>query len=175
MLSEDTACSRRSEELQEYLFYIAEKTGMLNEEAIDKEDEIYQRWNGKKEISVKEFFSHAIEQGWVTEGFVTRKQGYFTIDDRYRLLAEAITEKLEHDSEFEKILFRRLIFEDKISERASDSRRNPSDLPDGCCHTPDKKPAPVLFPFPAVPQPPTQSRGLRPAARASAPDALSFL
>lgn len=117
LLSEDTACSQRSEDLQEYLFYIAEKTGMLNEEAIDKEDEIYQRWNGKKEISVKEFFSHAIEQGWVTEGFVTRKQGYFTIDERYRLLAEAITEKLEHDSEFEKILFRRLVFEDKISER----------------------------------------------------------
>ncbi len=53
----------------------------------------------------------------MTEGFVTRKQGYFTIDERYRLLAEAITEKLEHDSEFEKILFRRLVFEDKIAER----------------------------------------------------------
>lgn len=115
LLTADTEYGQLSEQMQEYISYLAGDIGVLDEDVIDKEDEVYERWKNKKEISAKEFLSHGIEKGWVTEGFMDQKQGYFTIDEMYRLLAEAIGERLEHDSEFEKMLFRWLVFEDNIA------------------------------------------------------------
>lgn len=117
LLKEHTDYSQLPKEMQEYISYIADETGLLEEDAIDKEDEVYQRWSKKKEISAKEFFSHGIEAGWIAEGVLDQKQGYFTIEEMYHLLAEAIGEQLESNSEFEKKLFHWLVFEGRIAEK----------------------------------------------------------
>ena len=106
--------SRLSEEMQEYISYITGKIEILNESSIDKEDDVYKRWKDKSGISVKEFLTYAIENGWIAAGFIDSEQGYFTTDEMFVLLIENIEKKIADDNEFEKILFKWLLFEDRI-------------------------------------------------------------
>ncbi len=114
LLDGDTDYSRLSEEMQEYVSYFVGKTEILNESSIDKEDDVYKRWKNKGGISAKEFLTYAVEKGWVAAGAISSEQGYFTTDEMFALLIESVDKKLADDSEFEKILFRRLLFEDRI-------------------------------------------------------------
>lgn len=116
LLNGNTDYSRLSEEMQEYISYITGKIEILNESSIDKEDDVYKRWKDKSGISVKEFLTYAIENGWIAAGFIDSEQGYFTIDEMFVLLIENIEKKIADDNEFEKILFKWLLFEDRIKE-----------------------------------------------------------
>ncbi len=106
---------RSSEELQEYLSYIVNNIGILEEAAIDTEDEIYMAWKNKSGIYAKELLMYAIENGWITEGFIDAGEGYFTSNEMYLLLVETIEEKLAEDKAFQKLLFKWLILEDRIT------------------------------------------------------------
>lgn len=114
LLNGNTDYSRLSEEMQEYISYITGKIEILNESSIDKEDDVYKRWKDKSGISVKEFLTYAIENGWIAAGFIDSEQGYFTADEMFVLLIENIEKKITDDNEFEKILFKWLLFEDRI-------------------------------------------------------------
>ena len=114
LLNGNTDYSRLSEEMQEYISYITGKIKILNESSIDKEDDVYKRWKDKSGISVKEFLTYAIENGWIAAGFIDSEQGYFTTDEMFVLLIENIEKKIADDNEFEKILFKWLLFEDRI-------------------------------------------------------------
>jgi len=115
-LSEGTAeYGHLSEEMQEYISYAIDEIGILNRDVIDNEDDIYRKWINKNGISGKEFLIHAVECGWINAGFIESEQKYFTADEMYALLIEAIKRKLAYDSEFEKLIFKRLILEEKIS------------------------------------------------------------
>ena len=76
---------------------------------------IYRKWINKNGISGKEFLIHAVECGWINAGFIESEQKYFMADEMYALLIEAIKRKLAYDSEFEKLIFKQLILEEKIS------------------------------------------------------------
>ena len=114
LLNGNTDYSRLSEEMQEYISYITGKIEILNESSIDKEDDVYKRWKDKSGISVKEFLTYAIENGWIAAGFIDSEQGYFTADEMFVLLIENIEKKITDDNEFEKILFKWLLFENRI-------------------------------------------------------------
>lgn len=98
-----------SEEMQAYLSYIVQEIGILREDAVG------QIWENRKDASVKELFMRAIEKGWIEIGVIDSKPGYYTTDEMYALLVEAVLEKLSNDKEFDKILFQRLVLEDKIT------------------------------------------------------------
>lgn len=114
LLDGNTDYGRLSEEMQEYVSYFVGKTEILNESSIDKEDDVYKRWKNKGGISAKEFLTYAVEKGWVAAGAISSEQGYFTTDEMFALLIESVDKKLADDSEFEKILFRWLLFEDRV-------------------------------------------------------------
>ena len=115
-LSEGTAeYGHLSEEMQENISYAIDEIGILNRDVIDNEDDIYRKWINKNGISGKEFLIHAVECGWINAGFIESEQKYFTADEMYALLIEAIKRKLAYDSEFEKLIFKQLILEEKIS------------------------------------------------------------
>ncbi|MDE6365469.1 MAG: peptidase [Lachnospiraceae bacterium] len=97
------------EEMQAYLSYIVRETGILREDAVG------QIWENRKDTSVKELFMRAIEKGWIETGIIDSKPGYYTTDEMYALLVEAVLEKLSKDKEFDKILFQWLVLEDKIT------------------------------------------------------------
>ena len=83
-----------SEEQQEYLSYIVQKMGIFKEDAIDKEDEVYQKWEDNGELSIRTLLTHAIERGWIQQELISSKPGYFTTDEMYMILVEVIQEKL---------------------------------------------------------------------------------
>ena len=98
-----------SEEMQAYLSYIVQKTGII------KEDAVYQIWEKRKDTSVKALFMRAIEKGWTETGLVDSAPGYYTTQEMYALLVETVLKQLSEDKEFDKILFQWLLFEDKIT------------------------------------------------------------
>lgn len=114
LMDGSTDYSRLSEEMQEYVSYITSKMEIFDEDFMDKEDDVYKRWKDKGEISVKEFLIYAITNGWITDGVIDSEQRYFTTDETYVLLIESIEKKIADDSEFEKILFKWLLLEDRI-------------------------------------------------------------
>ncbi len=117
-LSEGTAdYAGLPDELQEYISYAIDETEILDEGSIDTEDDIYKNWLNRKDISGKEFLIHAVRSGWINTGFIESEQNYITADEMYSLLMETLERKLSYDGEFGKLLFKRLILEDKISGR----------------------------------------------------------
>lgn len=114
LLEGNTAFSRLSEEMQEYVSYITSKTEILDENSIDKEDNVYKKWENKSGISVKEFLTYAIENKWIADGVIDSGRGYFTTEEVFALLIEGIEKKIAADIEFEKLLFKRLLLEDRI-------------------------------------------------------------
>ena len=105
------------EEMQEYISYIMNETGILDEELINKEDEVYSSWKEKKEGSTKAFLITAIEKGWISDGYTKAGEGYFTAEQMYQLLVKTIITRLENDRNFEKILLKRLVMEDAVTGR----------------------------------------------------------
>lgn len=114
LLDGNTDYNHLSEEMQEYISYITSEIGILNESSIDKEDDVYKRWKDKSGISAKEFLTYAACNGWIAAGVIDFERGYFMTDEMYALLIESIEKQIAHDSEFEKILFKWLLFEDRI-------------------------------------------------------------
>jgi len=103
------------EELQEYVSYLVGGGAILDEDAIDKEDETYKKWVQKSEISPKEFLTYAVEQEWIAAGILDTEQGYFTAGERYTLLVDVMINRMEKETEFKELFFKRLILEDKIT------------------------------------------------------------
>ncbi len=104
-----------SEELQEYVSFIVNKSGFFDEESINKEDTFYVDWKNGGKISLMRFIKHAIEKGWIAEGVIQTKQQYTTVNEMYQILIDNIEKSLENQKEFDKLLFKYLILEDRIS------------------------------------------------------------
>ena len=108
LLEETGSFEQFSAQMQECLVYIMSEMGVLKEDG-------YRKWKEDKEISVRTFLTHAIEKGWIEQELVHSKQGYFTTDEMYALLVESIQEKLTADRAFDRILFKWLIFEERVT------------------------------------------------------------
>lgn len=75
LLDGNTDYHHLSEEMQEYIAYITDKIEILNMDSVDREDEVYKRWKAKSGISVKEFLTYAIENGWIAAGVIDFEGG----------------------------------------------------------------------------------------------------
>ena len=111
---ENTDFNELQEEMQEYIRYIVEKANILDSDLVEAKSEAYRNWERKKGFRARPFFLYAMENGWIASGVMDAEQGYFTGDEMYGLLVDAIGKKLRQDGEFEKMLFKRLIMEERI-------------------------------------------------------------
>lgn len=114
LLDGNTEYSRLPEEMQEYISYIVNQIELLDQPSIDSKDEIYQKWLTKHGITVKEFLTHAIKNGWINDKYFDTERGYFTTDEMYVLLVTNIEKNLADDNEFKKCFFQWLLYEDRI-------------------------------------------------------------
>lgn len=114
LLDGNTDYNHLSEEMQEYVTYMINHLEILNESSIDRENDAYKRWKNKSGISVKEFLTCAIENGWIAAGVIDSEQKYFTTDEMFDLLIESIETKITDNMEFDKLLLKWLLFEDRI-------------------------------------------------------------
>lgn len=108
------------EEMQAYFSYIVndmlmDKTGILSSTAIDKNDDVYKAWTTGKSISLQEYLTYASSQNWIDISQFSDKTTYLDSAEVYSELSQYITDYLQTDTDFSKILYKYLLLEDRIS------------------------------------------------------------
>lgn len=105
------------DEEQDYFTYIIKmlkSDGILNTESIDKNDEVYLKWQ-KEEISPQEYLGHAISKNWIDITQFTIEEKYSDSTEIYAALCEYIMERISTETDFSKIIYEYLIKNDSIS------------------------------------------------------------
>lgn len=116
-LQSDTAYEDLSDEMQEMVTYVVkmlqDKSVFLTS-AIDSSDSVYKDWKDGK-ISVQEYLRHAIDSSWINITEFDLNEKYADTDEVYQQLISYVTDKFQNDKAFDKIVYKYLIYNDKIS------------------------------------------------------------
>ena len=112
--------SELNEEMQEYESYIVndllmDKTGILSESAIDKNDEVYKAWTTEESISLQEYLTYAASQNWIDISQISTQETYLDSQQVYQELAAYIVDYLSTDEDFSKALYHYMLLDDEIS------------------------------------------------------------
>lgn len=116
-LQSDTAYNDLSEEMQEYMSYIVtmlQDKNIFNSKAVDSSDTVYQEWRDGG-ISVREYLRHAIDSSWIDITAFDLNEKYADTGEIYNVLVSYVMEQLKTDSAFDKIVYKYLIFDDRIT------------------------------------------------------------
>ena len=108
------------EEMQEYQSYIVNdfltsQTGILSEDAIDSTDPTYRAWTDNSSISMKEYLTYAASKNWIDISSFTDEGEYLSSSEVYDALSNYLTESLQDDKGFSKILYKYMLLTDTIS------------------------------------------------------------
>lgn len=109
-----------TDEMKEYQTYIvdtllAKQTGILNTSAIDKNDATYVAWSKDNSISLREYLTYAASQNWIDISVIASSETYLSSDEIYQVIAEYIINTLSKDETFDKILYKYMLQEDRIT------------------------------------------------------------
>ena len=109
-----------SEEMQGYVSYIVndllmDKTGILSETSIDKNDETYKAWTKDETISLQEYLTYAASQNWIDISKFSDKNTYLDSTEVYQELSAYISDYLSTDQDFSKMLYKYLLLDDEIT------------------------------------------------------------
>lgn len=116
-LNSNTAYDDLTDDMQECTTYVVtmlQDQGVFDSGAVASSDEIYKDWKAGN-VSVKSYLKHAIEQSWIDISSFHVNEKYVDTDEIYDDLITYITEQLKTDSTFDRIVYKSLIFDDKIS------------------------------------------------------------
>ena len=113
-----------SQEMKDYIDYIVDiflvQEGILNKDAIDKSDSVYQTWTKEETISLQEYLTYAAGQNWIDISGIYRDgdygdSTYLDSQEVYQILTQYLSDALRTDPEFSKILYRYMIMNDELS------------------------------------------------------------
>ena len=110
---------KAGEEMEEYLDYVystlvSNEVQLLISSAIDRTDPMYLDYTEDK-ISLSRFLQYAISKNWVDLEKLGVGENYYSIDEHYEMLIDYILDYFEDDKEFEKKIYRTLIFTKKLT------------------------------------------------------------
>ena len=117
ILQSDTAYNDLSEEMQEMVTYVVkmlQDKSVFVTSSIDTSDTIYQNWKDGK-ISVQEYLRHAIDASWINITAFDLNEKYADTSEVYAQLMSYLTEQLKNNTAFDKIVYKYLIYNDKIT------------------------------------------------------------
>lgn len=108
------------EQMQEYISYIADtlltdKLEILLSNSIDRNDETYLAWEEEQSISLQDYLTYAASQNWIDISKISPEGEYLDSQEVYQALAEYITEYLQTDTDFSKLLYKYMLQEDTVS------------------------------------------------------------
>ena len=120
LLEGNTAYGSLSAEMQEYIRYIVNESGILKDISAGEgnaisNDDVWREWKNGGNISPGEFLTHAIESGWIVAGAVESGQQYLTTEEMYLLLVEGMETRISDSIGFEKMLFKWLVREERVT------------------------------------------------------------
>ena len=119
--SQDTVYNDLSHRMKEYVDYISamlKDNEILMKDAIDKEDETYQKWYHGK-ISFREYLKYCISQNWIDITSLTEEdsENYSDSGEIYKALVEKICAMLSGEKEFHKLIYKYMLLDDVITGR----------------------------------------------------------
>ena len=103
-----------------YVSYIVndllmDKTGILSETSIDKNDEMYKAWTKDETISLQEYLTYVASQNWIDISKFSDKNTYLDSTEVYQELSAYISDYLSTDQDFSKMLYKYLLLDDEIT------------------------------------------------------------
>ena len=105
-------------EMQEYVDYIVgdmlTDAGILNREAMDSSDDVYQQWYTDQSISLEAFLSYAASQNWVDVTQLSQDGAYLDSTEVYQALTEYILQEMTEDSWFYRIYYKYMLQDDTL-------------------------------------------------------------
>ena len=109
-----------SEQVQEYLSYICntllrDTLGIISRDAVDTSDSTYRAWAVDESISLKEYLNYAASQNWIDISGISPEGEYLDSAEVYSALTTYITDYLETDLGFSKLLYKYMLQEDTVS------------------------------------------------------------
>lgn len=118
--SDPVSYAELSEEMQGYVSYIVnellmDKTGILSETAIDKNDSTYKAWTKEESISLQEYLTYAASQNWIDISQISDNSTYLDSKEVYQDLSAYIADYLQTDTDFAKMLYKYMLLDDEIS------------------------------------------------------------
>ena len=102
---------------QSYIVSMLSAEGILLNDKIDKEDEVYRAWKTEETISLREFLDYCISQNWIDVTRIALRAEYSDSSEIFQQLTADILELLKHNTEFSKKLYRYMINGNNIDGR----------------------------------------------------------
>ena len=105
---------------QAYMSYIVtdfltDTMGILDEDAIDKNDEVYKKWTADESISMQEYLDYAISKGWLDVTKINVESPYLDTAEINNALADFIADKLSQDDVFSRKIYKYMLMEESLS------------------------------------------------------------
>lgn len=113
-----TPYDKLPKEYQVYESYIASMLytdGILNSDAVDKEDATYIAWTKDETISLNEFLHYAISKNWVNISGLNLDNQYSDSEEIYKSILSYVSDQLSQDVNFSKKLYKYMIDDGVIS------------------------------------------------------------
>ncbi len=115
----------QSREMQAYMLYIVDellvREGVLLSDAIDTGDKTYQAWTKKESINIYQYLNYAISQNWIDtsklQNHVSEGEKYTDSEELYEGLSAFITDCMNEDNAFDKLLYRYMIRSGSLTGR----------------------------------------------------------
>lgn len=116
-----TANKDLSDSMKDYMNYIygmLKNNKILLNDQINKEDSTYLKYIAGK-TSLREFLNYAISKNWIDRKALVEEDSdsYSDSHEVYNALVDKIVDMLEGEKEFHKLIYKYMIYDDKISGR----------------------------------------------------------
>lgn len=100
------------------IFTSLKEDGVLMKDAIDTDDEMYDKYAGlKPTIGLNQFLIYALEKTWIDLDHLDVGKEYFNTEELYNKLLDYTFELLKDDKNFSKLIYRNMIYNGKLSGR----------------------------------------------------------
>ncbi len=108
-----------SEEMQEYMlavYSMLSSQGILNSNLINTSDNTYLDWKNDR-IALEDFLRYAVNKEWIDISELEMESAYYDTAEMYEALVEYIARELEHQPDFDKLLYKYMIKSGILSGR----------------------------------------------------------
>lgn len=110
------------EQMQEYYTYICDTflrdtKEVISKAAVDTSDPTYLAYYDDQKISLKEYLTYASSQNWIDISKISTEGEYLDSQEVYTALTKYIVDYLKTDTRFSKLLYKYMLYEDRISGR----------------------------------------------------------
>ena len=115
-----TPYEKLTEEYKNYESYIVSmlnKNNIIMRSVVDRSDETYIAWTKEEVISLNEYLNYAIAQNWIDVSALDIDSRYSDSVEIYHKIMDYIFTQLNHDSDFDKRMYRYMINSDELTGR----------------------------------------------------------